>query len=64
MVMILWHSRSTYLQLFPDLIKGKGGTFLFANTPGSQQHVGRRSLKAVEEGHPETILVEFFGFNP
>ena len=64
MVMIIWQSGSTYLQLIPHLIKGKGKPCLFAITPGSQPRVGQRSLKAVQEGRQEWIPVGFLGFKP
>ena len=62
-VMILRQSGSRDLQLFPHLIKGKGGTCLFANTPCPKPSVGRRSLKTVQEGCQVLILVELLGFN-
>ena len=62
--MILWQSGSTYLQLFPHLIKGKGGPCLFAITPRPKPGVGRRSLKAVQEGRQELIPVKVSGGNP
>ena len=62
--MLLRQSGSTYLQLFQHLIKGKGGTFVFAITPCPNQGVGRRSLKAVQQGSQELVLVKFMGCNP
>ena len=34
------------------------------NNPSQKPGVGRRFLKAVQEGRQEPILVEFLGFNP
>ena len=62
--MVLWQPGSTYLQLFPHLIKGKGGTCILTITPGPEPSVGRRSLKAVQEGHQELIILEFLSLNP
>ena len=62
--MILWQLGSTYLQLFPHPIKGKGGPCLLAIIPCPKPGVGPGSLKAVQEGRQELILVKFLGFNP
>ena len=62
--MILWQSGSTYLQLFPHLIKGKGGTCLFAIIPCPRPSVSRLSLKTIQEGCQVLILVRLLGFNP
>ena len=64
MVTILWQSASTYLRLFPHLIKGKRGFCLFSITPRSSSVVGRQSLKAILEGRQQLILVKSLGFKP
>ena len=62
MTMILRWSDSTYPHLFPHLIKGKGATCLSMITLRLKPRVARRSLKAVQEGCQELILVELFRF--
>ena len=64
MIMILWPSESPYLQQFPQLIKGKGGTCLFAIARPSKPRVGWRCLKAVQNGRQELMLVKLLRFNP
>ena len=63
MVMVLWRPGSTYHQLFPHLINGKGGTCILTITPSPEPSVGRRSLKAIQEGHQELIILEFLSLN-
>ena len=64
MIVALRQPGSTYLQLFPHLIKGKGGTGFLAITPRPEPGVGWRSLKTVQEGHQELVIVEFLSLNP